>query len=184
MKISVINYSSRKNGNGYHIVEYIKDIIVRQNGRYDLIDFSSFATNSCGTCNYECFDNDCVYENDEIYRAYRKILNSNIVISVIPIYGGLPCSNFFVFNERAQGAFKDDEFEQLERIKNKYIIIGNTGTEITKKIIYENDEHAKEEDFLIISSNEVGERSIKGNLMDYDRYREKVCRFVVHSIFR
>ena len=104
-----------------------------------------------------------------------------MVISVIPIYGGLPCSNFFVFNERAQGAFQDEEFEQLEEIRNKYIIIGNTGVEITKKIIHENDNHAKEEEFLVISSNEVGERSIKGNMMEYDWYREKINEFVAQK---
>lgn len=178
MKVSVINYSSRKNGNGYHIAEYIKEIVLRENKEFDLIDFSCFSANACGKCNYECFDNCCVYKDDEIYSAYRKILKTNMVISVIPIYGGLPCSNYFVFNERAQGAFKDEEFEQLEEIRNKYIIIGNTGVEITKKIVYENDDHAKDEDFLVISSNEIGERSIKGNLMDFERYREKISKFV------
>lgn len=181
MRIDVINYSSRKNGNGYHIAEYIKGIILRENRECDLIDFSRFFANACGKCNYECFDSDCVHKNDEIYNAYRKILKADMVISVIPIYGGLPCSNFFVFNERAQGAFRDEEFEQLEEIRNKYIIIGNTGVEITKKIIGENDNHAKEEDFLVISSNEVGERSIKGNLMEYDRYREKINKFVAQK---
>lgn len=181
MKMSVLNYSSRKNGNGYHIAEYIKEIISRENREYDLIDFSRFSANTCGKCNYECFDSDCVYKNDEIYNAYRKILKADMVISVIPIYGGLPCSNFFVFNERAQGAFQDEEFEQLEDIRNKYIIIGNTGVEITKKIIHENDNHAKEEDFLVISSNEVGERSIKGNLMEYDWYREKINEFIAQK---
>lgn len=183
MKVCVINFSSRKNGNGYHISERIVEIMSRENRKYDLIDFSRFAVNTCGKCNYECFDNLCVYKDDEIYSAYRKILKADIVISVIPIYGGLPCSNFFVFNERAQGAFKDEEFEHLEVIRNKYIIIGNTGTEITKRIVYENDNHAKDEDFLVISSNEIGERSIKGNLMDYVCYRERIEKFLAHSLY-
>lgn len=42
MRIDVINYSSRKNGNGYHIAEYIKEIILRENRECDLIDFSRF----------------------------------------------------------------------------------------------------------------------------------------------
>ncbi len=178
MKISVINYSSRKNGNCHHIAEYVEAIISGEKHEYDLIDFSAFSVNTCGKCNYECFGNHCVYKDDEIYRAYRKILDADIVISVIPIYGGLPCSNFFAFSERVQGAFQDDEFDQFEAVKNKYIIVGNTGLEITKKIVGANDSLVRDEDFLAISSNEVGERSVRGNLMDYELYRGKIREWI------
>ncbi|MCM1561940.1 MAG: NAD(P)H-dependent oxidoreductase [Butyrivibrio sp.] len=182
MKVCVINFSSRKNGNGHHILEYITEIMSKERGEYDIIDFSSFDVNPCGKCNYECFGNLCIYRDDGIYSAYRKILMASIVVSVIPIYGGLPCSNFFAFNERAQGAFRDEEFGKLESIRNKYIIIGNSGKEITKKIVYENDKNAKEDDFIAVSSNEMGEQSIKGNLMDYEYYRKKIERFIVQSL--
>lgn len=79
MRISVINYSSRKNGNCHHISEYIEEIISCEKHEYDLIDFSAFSVNTCGKCNYECFGNHCVYKDDEIYRAYRKILDADLM---------------------------------------------------------------------------------------------------------
>lgn len=179
MNIAVINFSSRKNGNCFGFSQYIIDILKNKQNNVFFIDFSDMNTAACGKCNYECFKTNCIYKNDDVYNAYRKLIQYEQVISIIPIYCGLPCSNFFLFNERVQGAFiTDEEFALFDKIKNRYIIIGNDGFETTKDIIQQNDKTAEKRDFLSVRSNDMKEKSIKGNLPDYQYYRDMVYSFI------
>ncbi|MCM1054071.1 MAG: NAD(P)H-dependent oxidoreductase [Bacteroides sp.] len=179
--IAVVNFSSRSNGNCFKFSQYIISILNEQNEQGDIffIDFSKINANSCGRCNYECFDDVCINKNDDIYAAYRKIIKCGQVISVVPIYCGLPCSNFFLFNERVQGALDDKEFDLYDKIKNRYIIIGNDGYKTAKIIFKHNDKMADEKDFLSVRSNDVKEKSVKGNLADYQYYRDMVKSFIM-----
>lgn len=179
-KVFVISFSSRKNGNSFHIASYVtqalKNAVLHEH--VEMIDFSSIISNVCGECNYECFDNMCIYLNDDIYNLYRKLLTADLIFSIVPIYCGLPCSNYFIFNERIQGALRGDEFSKLDSVKKKYIIIGNTGIQISKEIFSQNDDELMESDILSLRSNDVCERSIKGNLMEYDYYKKLLDDFL------
>ncbi|MBP5599225.1 MAG: flavodoxin family protein [Lachnospiraceae bacterium] len=179
MKIIIISYSSRKNGNCYRIAEYIKGLFSKNTlFQTEIISFSNIKSSGCGTCNYECFDDTCVFNNDALSQLYRSLLNADLLISIIPIYCGVPCSNYFIMNERAQGALSDDEYEVWDAMKKKYIVIGNTGLDITKSIIKENDPSFSEDSFVSISSNIVHERSIKGNLIDYSIFKRIIKQFL------
>lgn len=179
-RICVINFSSRANGNCNRIADYVVAYLKSNISSCQIrkLDFSAACCHSCGNCNYECFDNICDYIGDDIYEMYRSLLSAELVISVIPIYSGLPCSNYFVMSERIQGAFVDQEFDEFDNLKNKYIVIGNTGTQITKDIIAQNNENIHDQDFLFIQSNDVGERSIKGNLIEFDYFKKQINRFL------
>lgn len=183
-KICIISYSSRKNGNCSRTAEYIAHAFEKSSRLYQISEvcFSDINFHICGHCDYECFHDMCKYDNDDICQIYRTMLESDLILQVIPIYGGLPCSNYFIMNERAQGALHGDEYEKLEHIRNKYVIIGNTGTEITKDIIYQSAGKLSEEDFLVLRSNDVGERSYKGNLMEYNYYQEQMDGFLAAII--
>lgn len=179
MNFAVINFSSRKNGNCFRLSQYVISILNDKQDNVFFIDFSDMNTAACGKCDYECFKTNCIYKNDDVYKAYRKTIQCEQVISIIPIYCGLPCSNFFLFNERVQGAFiNDEEFALFDKIKNRYIIIGNNGFEAARYIMMQNDKMAEKKDFLSVRSNDMKEKSIKGNLADYQYYRDMVYSFI------
>ncbi len=180
MKIFILNYSSRKNGNCAKTAKFIGITFKQLNKDCDITvsDFPNVGDNTCGKCSYECFGGSCPYCFDDLQKMYDHIIRSDIFISIVPIYGGYPCSNFFVLNERIQGAFDDIGFEMLERVKNKYIVIANTDINVTKQIFQANDNKFCEEDILVLKSSDVGERSIRGNLIEYDYYQKMIISFL------
>ncbi len=184
MRICIINYSSRTNGNCTAITQFIVSVLNKEypSCQISVVGFPDIEVHHCGECNYECFGVGCPNKNDAIQIMYDEVVSSDLLLSVIPIYGGLPCSNYFAFSERAQGALTDDGFNKIDSIKNKYIVVGNTGEEVTKAIIKATDLLFSEKDILFVKSHTVGERSIRGNLMEYECFRGSISSFVVGAI--
>ncbi len=180
MKICILNYSFRKNGNCAGISNYVATSLLQQFPDVSLIsmDFPAVGDHRCGNCAYDCFEGHCPYKADELQRIYEELLLSDMLISVVPVYSAFPCSNFFVLSERVQGAYDDSGFEKFDKLKNKYIFVGNNGDSAIKEIIRTSYHSFQDRDILFIRSHDVGERSIRGNLMDYEYYQEKIREFV------
>lgn len=176
-RILLINYSIRKDGNCSKFLSHIKKRL-SNNNIIETSNLNDEFSNKCGNCNYECFSGKCKWIDDNIYCLWQKVLSSDIIIHIFPIYCGLPCSNFFVFSERIQGAFHNDEFYEIENKHNMYIVVGNDGKEITQNIIQVNNSKFENNDLLFISSHDVGEKSIKGNLVEHEYYKKKIDSFL------
>lgn len=74
--------------------------------------------------------------------------------------------------------FNEANYERYEKIRKKFIVIGNTGYENVVSIIKNDYNISKANDFLFLSSNDVNTKSVLGDLMNYPIMKEKVINFV------
>lgn len=111
----IISFSARQNGNCDSLANYIAT------EQDKIIYFRELNIHSCGNCNYECFQQECVYREDDIYQLYHQMCDYGKVILLVPMYCGNPCSLYFIFNERCQDYFMhNDTYEEIQ--KRLYII--------------------------------------------------------------
>ena len=111
----IISFSARPNGNCDSLAEYIAT------EQDNVIYFRELNIHSCSNCNYECFQQECVYRSDDVYSLYSQMCNYDKVILLVPMYCGNPCSLYFAFNERCQDYFMhNDTYEEIQ--KRLYII--------------------------------------------------------------
>lgn len=159
MKISIINFSNRKNGNSESISKFLKELYIDEEVK--CYTFSSLNIEQCGKCSYGCLKENkkCLYK-DRIYNIYRNICNSDICYYVIPNYCDYPCSNFFIFNERGCGYFNKSEakLNKYLNVKKKFVVITNSNTENFLNIL---KYHTIEKpDVLFISPKKFGLSSV------------------------
>ena len=111
----VISFSAREKGN----CDQIANHITSSNDK--IIYLRNMNIHPCMNCNYECFEEKCVYREDDIYRIYNEMCNYDKVIFLVPMYGGNPSSLYFIFHERCQDYFMhNDNYDEI--IKRLYII--------------------------------------------------------------
>ena len=119
----IISFSGRENGNCDQIAHYIASAGDR------IIHFRELNVHPCYGCDYECFSGDCKYRSDAIYDLYGEMCNYDKVILIVPMYCGNPASLYFIFNERCQDYFMQNE--TYEEIIKRLYIIGIYGKEET-----------------------------------------------------
>lgn len=111
----IISFSGRTNGNCDKIAKYLSSEADR------IIYFRDMNIHSCCNCSYECFDGECKYRSDDIYGLYSDMCKYDKVILIAPMYCSNPASLYFIFHERSQDYFmNNDEYEEI--IKRLYII--------------------------------------------------------------
>lgn len=111
----MISFSGREDGNCDRIAKYIAEEVDK------IIYLRDKNIHSCANCKYECFEGDCVYRDDDIYGIYDEMCNYDKVIFLVPMYCGNPSSLYFIFNERCQDYFMQNEnYEDI--VKRLYII--------------------------------------------------------------
>ncbi|MDF2698686.1 MAG: hypothetical protein K0Q49_242 [Haloplasmataceae bacterium] len=188
--IILINFSSRvEKGNSYSISQYIKEKlnIYNKNITVKQFNFYNLNVNKCGVCDYQCFKNtnDCPVLKDDIKSIYEEIINSNLCIYIIPIYSDYPCSNFFLFRERSQCIFSNENiYEQYLKVNKRFIIIGNTGIEQTMMILKNDFKDTFSSNLITnVKSIDVGEKSTRGNLITYNKISEQVD-YLLKDIFK
>ncbi|MBQ3001666.1 MAG: NUDIX domain-containing protein [Bacilli bacterium] len=174
--VTIINFSSRKNGNSLHIANVCKDNF-EQSIVYNL---SENDYHKCGNCNYECLQKEKCPVNDNLYKLYESIFDSELVIFIVPNYSEFPCANYFIFNERLRGYFSTDEclYKKYTKINKKFIVVTNTQNnnfEVAFK--YHVDKH-KVPDILYMSSKKFKQSSISGSLMENDDAKNVVIDFI------
>ena len=102
----IISFSARTNGNCDKIAKYISSETDR------IIYFRDMNIHPCG---------ECKYRSDDIYGLYSDMCKYDKVIFIVPMYCSNPASLYFIFHERSQDYFmNNDEYEEI--IKRLYII--------------------------------------------------------------
>ena len=180
MKIAVISFGGRKNGNCAGIMNLLCRLLEQEN-EVRAFDFSAFNMTPCGGCKYECFDKaeSCPYINDPVYSIYDEITNSGLAYFIVPNYCDYPCSVFFAFNERSQCYFQKqlDRLEKYLSVPKRFIVVSNTGHDnFIAAFRYQINED-KEPETLFLSAKSFDRVSIKGDLMESEQAREDVRMF-------
>ena len=167
MKICIINYSGRENGNCRKISDIVADKFNNKVKRYD---FYNVNITPCGKCNDECFfkRENCPYIADDIFKIYEDLTHCDTAYFIVPNYCDYPCANYFSFNERSQCYFQG-EFKLLEKflkVKKKFIVVSNTEKEnFINAFKYQVEENTVP-DVLFISAKTYGKVSINGDITD------------------
>lgn len=180
MKITIISFGKRKNGNCGNIKDELCRLLENGN-EINAFDFSELAIAPCGGCGYECFDKaeSCPYINDGVYSIYDGITGSDLAFFIVPNYCDYPCSVFFAFNERSQCYFQG-QWERLEKylsVPKRFIVVSNTNRDnFTAAFRYQINED-KEPETLFLSAKSFDKVSIRGDLMESEKAREEVRRF-------
>ena len=181
MKICIINFSGRENGN----CSDIADVIVQAEcDEHDVTRYDIYALemSPCGGCVYDCFENsaNCPYIDDDIYKIYASICSSDMVYYIVPNYCDYPNAFFFIFNERSQCFFqgKPDKLEQYANINKKFIVLSNTEKENFRHAFKYHVSESSSVDALFLSAKSFGMNSTNGRLMKSNEAKQIVEEYI------
>lgn len=180
-KVLGISFSSRQNGNCSNVVDFILDQFSLSDFKIDKVDFSNLAFNRCGPCGYYCFSADnCIFQ-DSLTEVYQSIIESDVVVTVIPVYCGNLASNYYAFNERLQGFFKGLDIEDLYFKKLRVIIICNPDHEMENELFPISKMVSKNiviVEPIVLSSRAFGLSALKTELVQHHGVQEMLKTFV------
>lgn len=178
MKITIVSFSNRENGNCQSIAKLAVEAYA--GNEVKVFCFSYFALTPCGKCDNECFraQTNCPYINDKTYEIYDSITNSDLAVFIVPNYCGYPCSNFFVFNERSLCYFCGNQglLDKYENVQKKFIAISNS--EADNMITAFSYQTYAAPDVLYLASKAYEKDSLAGDLMDSEAARKAVMDFL------
>ena len=178
MRITIISFSNRENGNSQSIAKLAAEAYA--GNEVKVFFFSDFALTSCGKCDNQCFHNrtSCPYISDMTYEIYDSIANSDLAVFVVQNYCGYPCSNFFVLNERSLCYFggRQDLLDKYENVQKKFIAVSNSEAD-NMAAAFSYQTYATP-DILYLASKTYGKKSLAGDLMESEEARKDVLDFL------
>ena len=181
MKVSIVNFSGRRNGNCHDIACFVVEMLANT---YEtmLFEMSDIDVNPCGKCNYECLDapDDCPVD-DDIASIYTALCESDLIYFVVPNYINNPNAYFFILNERKQGIFgrKPDLLEHYLKIEKKFVVVSNTKSDSFQQIF---KGHVKNkplaDDILFLATKDFEKGGIRGGLMENKQAQQLLGDFI------
>ena len=163
--MTILNFSSRNNGNCVKIAEYIAAHTSKTTIHSFVIDQR---ISPCNGCDYECLRPGVACPNVSEYQKeiMGAVLQSDLVYLIVPNYCGFPCANFLAFNERSVGYFNLDKalMQQYMQVRKRFIIVSNTENEIFQKAMEQQANDSSE--VLYLKTSKYGKRSITGDILE------------------
>ncbi len=181
MKTTIINFSTRDNGNCFHIADVCQDKLTA--AEVQRFDFGSISLYQCGKCDYECLGTagSCIYDNEDDCNAiYEAVADAGQSVFIIPNYCGYPNSNYFMFCERACGYYrlaKENRGRYLSA-KKKFIVVTNSNLDNFRETLkLQNADGAA--DILFLESRLFKKNPANGDLMEDAAAKELVENFIL-----
>lgn len=173
--VTILSFSSRKNGNCINISNYISNFY-KTNVHIYVMDAE--AIQPCGKCDYECLKPGevCPQLDDRLKEIMDAVCISDLVYFVVPNYCGYPCANYFAFNERSFGYFGMDraKMNAYMDVPKRFVIVSNTeGFEAAMA----QQTNCKPE-ILYLKSGKYKRRSIAGDILESDEARSDLEQFL------
>lgn len=175
--VVILNFSGKENGNCSCIADYISEKYTRTNVRnIRIADYFS----PCGRCEYECLQQGaiCPRIGDDHRTIMESICTCDVAYYLIPNYCGLPCANYYAFNERIVGWFNGDrkKMQCYLGAKKKFIFISNTENEAFRQVT---KQHAtKDAEILYLASRKYSKNSIAGDLLQSNEAKSDLDCFL------
>ncbi len=154
MRISILSFSGRAQGNCSQIADYLNEIY---NNEANVYRFSDFTISPCGRCNHECMaGNSCPHIDDMEVTLQEAVAESDLTYFIVPNYCGYPCSNFYVFNERCVCWTwgRQDRVDAYNAAKKKAIVVSNSEEDNFRLALSYHG--LDEEDILFLGSRTYG----------------------------
>lgn len=165
MKIAILNFSGRTNGNCSAIGRYIADKL--EQTTVFLYDISNNMT-PCGNCDYECLKPaECCPNMSDFHKGVMDtVLSCDLAYFIVPNYCGVPCANYYAFNERSVGYFNLDrkKMQAYMSVKKKFVVISNTETEHFVSAMQQQTNDKP--DILYLKTRKYGKQSIAGDILE------------------
>jgi len=114
-KILGIYFSPRKNGNSFLTLKKLKNLLTDKS-EIEIININDFAIKECKAC-YSCLTDSCVL-NDDFETIVNKMIESDCIIIVTPVYVLGPNSSFKRFVDRFISLYKT-----VDKIYKKNVIL-------------------------------------------------------------
>ena len=182
MKISIVNFSGRNDGNCHGVLKLIEEYYVKEH-ELKLMEMSNLNIMPCTKCHYECFHlgQMCPYKSDDVQRIYDTIAESDLAYYIIPNYNEYPNALYFIFNERGQGHFQNKKLclSNYLAIKKKFIVVSNTQQDHFRQAMRNHITSKEEVEILFLASKEFRCSSIEGNLMFIDAAKKIIHDFLI-----
>ena len=182
MKICIVNFSGRKNGNCHDVAKIIEQSLIAEH-EVNLHEMREMNVNPCGKCEYECFyeSKSCPYAGDDVGNIYSSVLSSGLAYYIVTNYSDYPNAYFYIFNERSQGIFsfkQHDLFEQYLQIRKKFIVISNTEQENFVRVFNSHVPDNSAANVLFLASRVFDKKGFAGGLMQSGQARQMVVDFI------
>ncbi len=173
--VTILMFSSRKNGNCASIGEFILNYF---DSNIRIFRVSGENVGSCDHCDYECLKSDmCCPNLNESYRSMMDtVCASDLVYFIIPNYCGFPSSSYFAFNERSVGYFGLDrsKLERYMAVRKRFIIVSNSvGFEDAMR-----QQTSGEPEILYLKCRKYNKRSIAGDILESEEAQQDLEAFL------
>ncbi len=185
MRITLINFSSRDNGNCQGVVNLLREYYKSNDEEVCVYSMSERSISHCGGCDYECLKQgrNCPID-DKVNEMFESVCQSDTSFYILPNYCDYPCSNYFAFNERSCGYFALDEskLDKYLSSSKKFIVISNGAKDNFIKAFSYQVKDGVEPDVLFLSAKKFGASSLQGNLLLKDDAKDLVIAFANDDI--
>lgn len=180
MKVTIINFSGRMNGNCQSIAKIIKEYY--KPSEVHFYDCVTMDIHSCGRCQYECMKIDhkaCPHINDFVYDAYENISNSDITYYIVPNYQCTPNANYFAFKERCVCFMwgHPEKDEQYTNAKKKFVVTNcneNDRDDFIKFFQF----HASQPDIFFVEAKKYNKKSTGVDLTKSEDFLSDLKEFM------
>ena len=183
MKVCIVNFSGRRDGNCHDIAKLIEQSLIAKH-EVTLFEMCNLDITPCGKCDYECFyaDKTCPYIDDDICDIYMEICSSDLVYYIIPNYIDYPNAYFFIFNERKQGFFAPGLYTDLlgtyMGVAKKVVVVSNTEQDNFKKILGSHMSEDKHAEFLFMAAKDFDKGGVRGGMMECGQAKAQLAAFI------
>lgn len=123
MKAVALVVSARKHGNCYDFARSMLDRLERDGVETELVNLYDYQITPCQHCAYECLqrwdpqkgaDAPCPID-DDVRSLWEKVWGADILLLLVPNYGGMPPALWIAFSQRSQAFFREAPHEKLKR---------------------------------------------------------------------
>jgi multimeric flavodoxin WrbA len=123
MKAIALVASARQYGNCQAFASYMLDRMNARDVQTELVNFYDHRIEPCHNCNYECLQkyDPAVGQNmpcpieDDVRAIWEKTWDAEILLILVPNYGGMPPALWLSFSQRQQAFFRQAPQEKLKK---------------------------------------------------------------------
>ena len=175
--VTILNFSSRKNGNCANISAFIRQFHQDAQVNVFVID-ENFKT--CGGCDYECLQlgAECPNVIPLQKQIMESVMRSDVAYLIAPNFCGFPSATFLAFNERSIGYFNMDRaiMGKYMSVKKRFIMVSNTETAAFDQAMRQQTK--EDPDVLYLKTARYGKRSTAGDILDSNDAKAELQAFL------